>query len=59
MCTALCGWPASCTNEAVSGSVVTLVCDRSDRYDTTFGDDGWLREQGIQPSPYREVLEKA
>ena len=43
----------------LSGSIVTLMCDRSDRYDTTFCDVGWLREQGIDPSPYREVLEKA
>jgi cysteine synthase A len=43
----------------LSGSIVTLMCDRSDRYDTTFCEGGWLREQGIDPSPYREVLEKA
>jgi cysteine synthase A len=43
----------------LSGSIVTLMCDRSDRYDTTFCDVGWLREQGIDPSPYREVLDKA
>ena len=35
------------------------MCDRSDRYDTTFCDVGWLREQGIDPSPYREVLDEA
>jgi cysteine synthase len=43
----------------LSGSIVTLMCDRSDRYDTTFGNDRWLQEQGIHPAPYREVLEKA
>ena len=43
----------------LSGSIVTLMCDRSDRYDTTFGNDRWLQEQGIDPAPYREVLEKA
>jgi len=36
-----------------------LMCDRSDRYATSFCDDGWLREQGIDPSLYREVLETA
>jgi cysteine synthase A len=41
-----------------AGSIVTLMCDRSDRYETTFCDEGWLREQGIDPSPYRQVLEK-
>ena len=42
----------------LSGSIVTLMCDRSDRYDTTFCDVGWLREQGIDPSPYRERLDR-
>ena len=35
------------------------MCDRSDRYDTSFGEVGWLRAQDIDPSPYREVLEEA
>jgi cysteine synthase len=42
-----------------SGSIVTLMCDRSDRYDTSFGDVGWLCAQNIDPLPYREVLETA
>ena len=41
------------------GSIVTLMCDRSDRYEATFCRDGWLAEQGWDPSPYREVLETA
>ena len=43
----------------LSGSIVTLMCDRSDRYDTTFCNVGWLRQQSIDPSPYREVLDEA
>jgi cysteine synthase A len=43
----------------LEGSIVTLMCDRSDRYDTSFGDIGWLRGQGIDPSPYRDVQETA
>ena len=35
------------------------MCDRSDRYDTTFCDVGWLHEQSIDPSPYRKVLDTA
>jgi cysteine synthase A len=42
----------------VAGSIVTLMCDRSDRYETSFCDGAWLREQSIDPSPYRQVLEK-
>ena len=42
-----------------SGSVVTLMCDRSDRYDATFNDDDWLDAQGLRFAPYLEVLDKA
>ena len=43
----------------VAGSVVTLMCDRSERYATTFGDEEWLAEQGLDFDPYLEVLDKA
>jgi cysteine synthase len=39
--------------------VVTLMCDRSDRYDATFNDDAWLRAQGIDHERYLEVVEHA
>ena len=42
-----------------TGSVVTLMCDRSERYHATFCDDAWLREQGLDFAPYLDVLEKA
>jgi cysteine synthase len=29
------------------GSVVTLICDRGDRYCGTYYDDGWVRTQGL------------
>lgn len=35
------------------------MCDRSDRYDTTFGDPTWLASQQLEPDPYVEILEKA
>ena len=41
------------------GSIVTLLCDRADRYATTFCDEGWLRGQGITTAPYRDVLDTA
>jgi cysteine synthase len=43
----------------VAGSAVTLMCDRSERYATTFGDEDWLAEQGLDFVPYLEVLDKA
>ena len=35
------------------------MCDRSERYATTFGDEEWLAEQGLDFEPYLEVLDKA
>ena len=43
----------------VRGSVVSLMCDRSERYDTTFGDAAWVASQRLDPEPYLEVLETA
>ena len=31
-----------------SGSIVTLLCDSGDRYQTTYYDDRWLAESGLQ-----------
>ncbi|GAA4835025.1 PLP-dependent cysteine synthase family protein [Actinomycetospora corticicola] len=39
------------------GSIVTLLCDRADRYRATFGDDAWLAAQGIDPASYAESVE--
>ncbi|QLQ09812.1 MAG: hypothetical protein HZY75_04815 [Nocardioidaceae bacterium] len=40
------------------GSIVTLMCDRLDRYDATFDDDDWLRQR-LDFAPYLEVIETA
>ena len=45
--------------QGLAGSIVTLMCDRADRYATTFWNAGWLREQAIDPAPYRERLDRA
>lgn len=42
--------------EAVEGSIVTLLCDGGERYLSTYFDDGWLAEHGIDLTPYREAL---
>jgi cysteine synthase A len=42
-----------------AGSIVTLMCDRSDRYEASFLDDRWLAEQGIDHAAYLPVLERA
>jgi cysteine synthase A len=41
------------------GSIVTLMCDSGARYTTTYDDDAWLAEQGIDIGPYRPVVERA
>ena len=38
------------------GSVVTLLCDGGDRYATTYYDDAWLAEHGIDLAPYARAL---
>jgi cysteine synthase len=43
----------------VAGSIVTLTCDSGARYTTTYDDDAWLAEQGIDISPYLPVVERA
>jgi cysteine synthase len=39
------------------GSVVTLICDRGDRYAATYYCDEWVRDQGLELEPYTEMLE--
>lgn len=39
------------------GAIVTLICDNGDRYDTTYYDDIWLREQGLDISGWRKHIE--
>jgi cysteine synthase A len=41
------------------GSIVSLLCDGSDRYAGTYCDDAWVRERGMDLEPHREVLRRA
>ncbi|WP_033294828.1 PLP-dependent cysteine synthase family protein [Amycolatopsis jejuensis] len=41
------------------GSVVTLLCDRGDRYENTYYNDDWTAAQGLAVEPYLEILEAA
>jgi cysteine synthase A len=40
----------------IRGSVVTLLCDRGDRYSGTYYDDEWVRDEGIDLHPYESAL---
>jgi cysteine synthase A len=42
----------------VAGSVVTLICDRGDRYVGTLYDDDWLQAQGLDIEPFNAALER-
>jgi len=42
-----------------TGSIVTLMCDRADRYAATFWNADWRRAQSIDPDPYRTHLDRA
>jgi cysteine synthase A len=39
------------------GSVVTLICDRGDRYSGTYYSDAWIGDQGLDLEPYTEAIE--
>ncbi len=41
-----------------TGSVVTLICDGGERYGHTYYDDTWLSAQGIDLTPYADMLER-
>ncbi len=38
------------------GSIVSLLCDRGERYDQTLFDAAWLKRQGLDPSPWNARL---
>ena len=40
------------------GSIVTLICDRGDRYAQTYYDDGWLAAHDLDIDPYLDTLER-
>lgn len=44
--------------EGRTGSVVTLICDRGDRYRHSYYDDDWVARQGLDLTPYTRALAK-
>ena len=53
----LCWIAANMLREGREGSLVTLICDSGDRYASTYYDDQWLEENGLDIDPYRGALE--
>lgn len=41
------------------GSIVSLLCDRGERYAETLYDPGWLRARGLDPAPVLARLRRA
>jgi cysteine synthase A len=39
-----------------AGSIVSLLCDRGERYDRTLFDPQWLSRSGIDPAPWTQRL---
>jgi cysteine synthase A len=39
-----------------TGSIVTLLCDRGDRYTDTTYDDSWVAAQGLDLAPWEAWL---
>ncbi|PTW60550.1 cysteine synthase A [Breoghania corrubedonensis] len=51
-------WIASLMMEAgEEGSLVTLICDRGERYTDTYYSDDWLKARGLEIEPYEVALE--
>ncbi|RYJ05592.1 MAG: PLP-dependent cysteine synthase family protein, partial [Actinomycetales bacterium] len=40
------------------GSIVTLLCDGGERYLSTYYDDAWLAERGLDLAPWTERLQE-
>jgi cysteine synthase A len=56
-------WGAMCLiaemrSAGEQGSVVTLICDRGDRYAGTYFDDDWVRAQGLDLDGPTQTLER-
>jgi cysteine synthase A len=41
------------------GSIVSLLCDRGERYDQTLFDPAWLHRHGLDPAHWRASLQAA
>lgn len=53
----LCQLAAGMMRAGRKGSLVTLICDSGERYTSTYFNSEWLRENGIDISPYRARIE--
>ena len=42
-----------------AGSIVTLLCDRGERYCATYYSDEWVASAGMDLEPYADVLATA
>ncbi|MGU3495283.1 PLP-dependent cysteine synthase family protein [Xanthobacteraceae bacterium A53D] len=55
---ALCQLAEGMVAAGEEGSLVTLLCDRGERYGKTYYDDGWVASQGFDIAPYEARVER-
>lgn len=53
----LCWIAATMMREGRSGSIVSLICDSGQRYADTFYNANWLKQNRIDITPYRRMLD--
>ncbi|WP_341988018.1 PLP-dependent cysteine synthase family protein [Azorhizobium sp. AG788] len=54
----LCALASAMVQAGEEGSLVTLLCDRGERYGKTFYDDAWIAAQGFDTAPYEAQVER-
>lgn len=54
----LCRLAAQMMEARQEGSLVTLICDSGDRYASTYYNQEWLTENGLDIEPYRQAIER-
>lgn len=54
----LCALASAMIAAGEDGSVVTLLCDRGERYGKTFYDDAWINAQGFDTAPFEAQVER-
>nr|WP_188582918.1 PLP-dependent cysteine synthase family protein [Azorhizobium oxalatiphilum] len=55
---ALCRLAACMMERGEEGSLVTLLCDRGERYGKTYYDDAWVKAQGFDIAPFEKKVER-
>lgn len=55
---AVCALAHEMSQQRVSGSIVTLICDGGDQYMQSYFDNNWLAARGIDLAQYQVAIGK-